>query len=511
MCYYQAGIGTYTTPEIATPMMAKLSKTLDMMVAWNLDAHVMDGYVFLMQNYSAGDKICIFGFSRGAYTARALAGMVHKVGLLPACNHQQVPFAYKMYSRTDETGWKQSTAFKKAFSMDVDIEFLGVWDTVSSVGLIPRRLPFTTSNTAIKTFRHALALDEHRAKFRPNTFVNPTKTDQAVGVKAGEMPKAGAGVDVAAPNGADAGQDAKDAKANGAGVSSARPKRRHSYLAHEAAFDAEEAAEAAEAAGVTQKVGEPDVLEVWFAGCHCDVGGGSVPNGTLHTLARIPLRWMIRHTFLSNTGIRFHARMLAGIGLDPDALYPTVKARPAAVYYTPAAPQTSGAGAGNPPSPSSIRKSDTAKTLVNYAEPSSPSTGGAEEPTVSIGYTTVPAHLIGAMDEEQADLADALCPIYDQLSEAPWWWALEVIPWKYRAQREGDEEWLTGYRINFGRPRHIPRQHISLKVHRSVKVRMEAGRLGAVAVPGPKGEGEAGKKGAYNPRAKLEVEPEWVD
>jgi uncharacterized protein (DUF2235 family) len=66
MCYYQAGIGTYTTPEIATPMMAKLSKTLDMMVAWNLDAHVMgepvfrlltsrltispDGYQFLMQN-----------------------------------------------------------------------------------------------------------------------------------------------------------------------------------------------------------------------------------------------------------------------------------------------------------------------------------------------------------------------------------------------------------------------------------------------------------------------------
>ncbi|KAF8510538.1 hypothetical protein JB92DRAFT_2939362 [Gautieria morchelliformis] len=82
------------------------------------------------------------------------------------------------------------------------------------------------------------------------------------------------------------------------------------------------------------------------------------------------------------------------------------------------------------------------------------------------------------MDEEQADLADAPCPIYDQLSQAPWCWALEVIPWKYCTQREGDEEWLMGYRINFGRPRHIPRQHISLKAHRSVKVRMEAGRLG---------------------------------
>lgn len=57
----------------------------------------------------------------------SLAGMLHKVGLLPACNHQQVPFAYKMYKSPDAYGWKQSNEFKKAFSIDVDIEFLGVW------------------------------------------------------------------------------------------------------------------------------------------------------------------------------------------------------------------------------------------------------------------------------------------------------------------------------------------------------------------------------------------------
>lgn len=69
----------------------------------------------------------MFGFSRGAYTARALAGMLHKVGLLPPDNFQQIPFAYKMYGRTDDLGWKQSTTFKKAFSIEVDIEFIGVW------------------------------------------------------------------------------------------------------------------------------------------------------------------------------------------------------------------------------------------------------------------------------------------------------------------------------------------------------------------------------------------------
>lgn len=57
----------------------------------------------------------------------SLAGMLHKVGLLPACNHEQVPFAYKMYTQADDQGWKMSNMFKKTFSIDVDIDFLGVW------------------------------------------------------------------------------------------------------------------------------------------------------------------------------------------------------------------------------------------------------------------------------------------------------------------------------------------------------------------------------------------------
>lgn len=104
---------------------------------------------------------------------------------MPVCNHQQVPFAYKMYITDDKKGWTQSTAFKRAFSINVEIEFVGVWsvfdlsrsyismflalicainirDTVDSVGLIPRRLPFTQVDNNIRYFRHALSLDEHR-------------------------------------------------------------------------------------------------------------------------------------------------------------------------------------------------------------------------------------------------------------------------------------------------------------------------------------------------------------
>ncbi|KAF8481732.1 hypothetical protein DFH94DRAFT_405858 [Russula ochroleuca] len=69
--YLQAGIGTYTISEIATPFWSNVQK--------KIDAQVMGGYEFLMENYHVEDKICIFGFSRGAYTARALAGMLHKV------------------------------------------------------------------------------------------------------------------------------------------------------------------------------------------------------------------------------------------------------------------------------------------------------------------------------------------------------------------------------------------------------------------------------------------------
>jgi uncharacterized protein (DUF2235 family) len=103
--------------------------------------------------------------------------MLHKVGLLPKANSQQVPFAYKMYSREDELGWRQSILFKRAFSIDVDIELLGVWDTVGSVGILPRRLPFTTSNTHVKYFRHAIALDERRVRFTPSFWHRPTEND----------------------------------------------------------------------------------------------------------------------------------------------------------------------------------------------------------------------------------------------------------------------------------------------------------------------------------------------
>ncbi|KAG7451929.1 uncharacterized protein BT62DRAFT_959841 [Guyanagaster necrorhizus] len=387
LVYYQAGIGTYSIPEIASPITAKLSRMVDSMIGIHLDAHVMGGYEFLMQNYEAEDKICIFGFSRGAYTARALAGMIHKIGLLPRCNHQQVPFAYRMYSREDELGWAQSAAFKKAFSIDVDIHFLGVWDTVDSVGIIPRRLPFTASNTHVRHFRHALSLDERRVRFIPALWHRIHPSTAQLGVQPGEMPK---------------------------------PQRRRKPHSEKTLDEHEQEYEAATVCHQTDT--PTDVEEVWFAGCHCDIGGGSVANEVPNSLARIPFRWMIRQCFLLKTGIMFHRELLKNFGIEPSTLYPEVKPRPPPITSLPPASESNG----------------------------------------------------DVVCEETEDLRDALCPLYDQLSLVPAWWILELLPAKVRYQKK-DDTWAKTLTLNGGRPRHIPRQKMQgIKVHRTVKLRIES-------------------------------------
>ncbi|CAA7265053.1 unnamed protein product [Cyclocybe aegerita] len=376
LVYYQAGIGTYTIPQIAKPMMAKLHKVMDSMVGVHLNAHVMGGYEFLMQNYEAGDKISLFGFSRGAYTARALAGMIHKVGLLPKCNHQQVPFAYKMYSREDETGWLQSSAFKKAFSIDVDIELIGVWDTVGSVGVIPKRLLFTTFNTHVKHFRHALALDEHRVRFKPNFFNRPTHEEIELGLKWGEIPK----------------------------VKASQPQKSHRRktlreLERQYGHGGQH---------------QTDVEEVWFAGCHCNVGGGAVKNEIRNNLARISLRWMVRECFKLKTGILFHRDTFKVIGMDPSTLWPEVKECP--------------------------------EPVTSFSDQPPPLT----RPLPQVGVKT-----------NSEDVSDFVS-----------WWIMEYIPQKIWFQKD-DDSWVRKLSINRGRGRIIPKQKIEgVKIHRTVQLRM---------------------------------------
>ncbi|KAJ6585672.1 hypothetical protein B0H19DRAFT_1110417 [Mycena capillaripes] len=480
MVYYQSGIGTYTSTKFATPFATKISLTLDAMIAWNLDSHVMAGYEFLMQNYTANDRICIFGFSRGAYIARSLAGMIHKVGLLPVDNHQQVPFAYRIYTRADATGWAQSNAFKRAFSNHVHIDFIGVWDTVDSVGLIPKRLPFTTSNTIVRTFRHAVSLDERRAKFKANLWNFPNDQEKKLGT---HTPPETPTIKRKTPQ-------------HGWSLPNLPPMPKiptHLRSSSEPDDDVEQTKYETEFTKRHHKTRPTDVLEVWFAGCHCDVGGGSVSNDTRNSLARIPLRWMIRETFKANTGIMFDAQRLQELGLDPQTLYPFVLDRP---------PPLPVDGAKIEPTPR--QKGWLRRILSRKCKdfPMSPELENAplEKPPPGM--------------EEAEDLKDALCPIYDQLKLSKCWWLLELIPLTFRYQRRDDDQWITEFRSNLGQPRKIPHQRphekdpehphhdadhkpvVHLKVHRSVQTRRAA---------------RDAKGRCYVNRAKFHCEPQWVD
>lgn len=299
LCYYQAGIGTWFQPGVVSPLFEWGAKVLDLAFAWYLDAHVLDGYRFIMQNYRSGDKICLFGFSRGAYTARALAGFLYKVGLLPRDNDSQMPFAYKLYKRTDPAGIQLCAGFKQTYCRNVDVEFVGVWDTVASVGVVMgRTLPFSNANRGIKIFRHALSLDEHRAKFQPNLYHRPGPTDASEDQNLRTGPETG-DLTFAAPESSTPDEPQHQASFG------------YTLSPTGTSFTENKDTGKAYAPVMEEQVIPADVLEVWFSGCHSDVGGGAVLNSTLESLANISLRWMVREVIASGCGVIFDPAALA--------------------------------------------------------------------------------------------------------------------------------------------------------------------------------------------------------
>jgi uncharacterized protein (DUF2235 family) len=177
LVYYQPGIGTFAPPGTYGRLKHWVLTRIDLAFATLLKYHVQDGYQFLMRYYEEGDEIYIFGFSRGAYTARVLAGMLYKVGLLAQGNEEMVQFAWQMYVKRDAA---ISRGFRNTFGRRVSVAFMGLWDTVSSVrwALRPVSLPHTRDNPIVATLRHAVSLDERRAYFRSNLWIDPPRVGQ---------------------------------------------------------------------------------------------------------------------------------------------------------------------------------------------------------------------------------------------------------------------------------------------------------------------------------------------
>lgn len=232
-----------------------------------LNENIRLAYEWLIENYNPGDEIYIFGFSRGAFTARSLAGLVSIVGILKAGSPIGISELFDRYKRSDEESiWKlkekqaagdvsnltMQENWMLKYSQPAKVKVVGVWDTVGSIGFKSfnidgfSRSTFSYLQTGLRIHiengYHALAIDEHRSDFEPTLWsVRKPKDPAAV---------------VAAPRSIDV------------------------------------------------------VEQRWFVGAHANVGGGY--NTDL--LAQAPLKWMMKKA--ERHGLTFRSE----VDLEGDAL-----------------------------------------------------------------------------------------------------------------------------------------------------------------------------------------------
>ena len=125
--FYDWGIGSY------------YDKVVGGATGRGINKNIMDGYRYIVQNYHPGDEIHLFGFSRGAYTARSLSGFINNVGILKRPDARLIEKAFKHYKRSGKRHAPEgeaSIAFRKQYSHPSrKVAFLGVWDTVGSLGV----------------------------------------------------------------------------------------------------------------------------------------------------------------------------------------------------------------------------------------------------------------------------------------------------------------------------------------------------------------------------------------
>lgn len=177
--YYDPGVGTIADPWWMTWIAKKVTTLLDLAFATSFNRQVQEAYIYVMNTWEPGDRIFLFGFSRGSYTARVVGALLHQIGLLPRGADNLVPYALRLlrYGPLDV-----ATEFRNTFGRDTQvagkrcpIHFLGVWDTVSSVGWVwnQAKHAFTRKNPSIAKARHAVSIDERRAFYRTNLMEIP--------------------------------------------------------------------------------------------------------------------------------------------------------------------------------------------------------------------------------------------------------------------------------------------------------------------------------------------------
>lgn len=176
--YYDPGVGTFSSRAAWTSIARRVSRISGLAFGSGQRANLGEAYTYLMNTWEPGDRVYLFGFSRGAYTARALSGMLRLVGLMRPSSENLVPYALTAYTRSakyQQDDWDQIHHFAKTFARDagggrtgVPIEFMGIWDTVKAAGILRWDLhwPYTRQMPNVRRVRHAVSIDEKRRPYR---------------------------------------------------------------------------------------------------------------------------------------------------------------------------------------------------------------------------------------------------------------------------------------------------------------------------------------------------------
>jgi len=200
LTYYDPGVGTMGARGAITSPGEWLTRASGLVVGYGIKDNIAEAYRWLMETYHPHDRVFVVGFSRGAYTALGLTGMLRTVGLLRLGADNLIPYALKLYARGGKRpdaakGSPEATAAERKFFQQVEefnsnfgnpefpdrfstqLRFLGLWDTVKSVGWLNARAhfeqarwPFTRKVPNVAAGRLALALDENRRPYAEYRF-----------------------------------------------------------------------------------------------------------------------------------------------------------------------------------------------------------------------------------------------------------------------------------------------------------------------------------------------------
>jgi uncharacterized protein (DUF2235 family) len=187
IAYYDPGVGTFSAQGAWTPLGRWISKLAGLAFGFGLRANLGEAYTYLIQHYDVGDKLFVFGFSRGAYTCRALAGLLRAVGLLRPGSENLVPYAVGVYARNKDWSnddWTQLHRFADTFCRKIDrrvaipIDYMGVWDSVKAAGILRWNLRwlYTRQIPNVRSVRHAVSIDEKRFPYREYLIEPLTKS-----------------------------------------------------------------------------------------------------------------------------------------------------------------------------------------------------------------------------------------------------------------------------------------------------------------------------------------------